>query len=106
MAEAKICTIISLYTSLNGMAARVDMTCYLTVRMKCSISGTCSFLDAHLRFIPRSVISLNIGPKLLSACMRVILIPRCRYNLCTCVIPSAMLFIFRFLIILPVENMM
>ena len=32
--------------------------------------------------------------------------PHCSYNLCTCVIPSAMFFIFCFLIILPVTNMM
>ena len=36
--------------------------------------------------------------------MQVILKPRCRYSLLTCLIPYSMLFIFRFLTILPVEN--
>ena len=44
--EATRCTIISLHIRLNGMVARADLTRYLTVRMKRSISGTCSFLDA------------------------------------------------------------
>ena len=32
--EAKRCTIIILYTRLNGMVARLDLTCFLMVRMK------------------------------------------------------------------------
>ena len=48
MVEATICNIISLDICLNGMVARADLMCSLTVRMKRSISGTCYFLDAHL----------------------------------------------------------
>ena len=91
---------------LNGIADRTDLARSLTVRIKCSISWTCSFLDAQFRFIPRAVISLYSGSNSLSAHILVILKPRCRYNLCTSVIPSAMLLIFWFCIILPVANMM
>ena len=96
LAEATRCTIISLDTHLNGMAARRDLTRSLTVRIKRSISGTCSFLDEQFRFIPTAVISLSSGSKYLSPFMCVILKPHCRYNLCNCVIPSAMFLIFRF----------
>ena len=106
MAEAKICTLVMLDICLNGMVDRVDLTRSLTVRMKLSISGTCSFLDAQFRFIPRAVIFLRSGLKSQSVCMCVILKLRYRYNLCTCLIPSAMCSTFRFLIILTVENMM
>ena len=61
MSEATICTIISLGIRLNGMVAWVDLTRSLTVQIKRSISGTCSFLDAHFRFMPIAVISLRIG---------------------------------------------
>ena len=61
MAEATRCTIISLDISLNGMVARSGLMRSLTVRMKRSISGTFSFLDAQFRFMPREVISLNSG---------------------------------------------
>ena len=61
MAEATRCTIISLDIRLNGMVAQADLTCSLTARMKRSISGTCSFLDAQFRFMPRAVISLRSG---------------------------------------------
>ena len=64
------------------------------------------FLDAQFRFMPRAVMSLSSGLNSQSLCMCVILKPRCRYNLCTCVITSAMCSTFRFLIILPVANMM
>ena len=106
MAEATRCTIMSLYIHLNGMVALADLTCSLTVRMKRSISGTCYFLDAQFKFMPRPVISLRIGSNSKSVCMCVILKPCCRYNVCTCVILSAMFSIFRFLTILPVANMM
>ena len=52
MAEAKKCTIIILDTRFIGMADQADLTPSLSVRMKCSISGTCYFLDAQFRFIP------------------------------------------------------
>ena len=106
MAEATICTIISLDICLTGMVARVDLTCSLTVRMKCSISGTCYFLDAQFRSMPIEVISLSSGSNSQLVYIFVILKPLCRYNLCTHVITSAMFSIFRFLVILPVENMM
>ena len=61
MAEATRCTIISLGICLNGMVARADLTRSLTVRMKRSISGTCSFLDAKFSFMPRTVVSLCSG---------------------------------------------
>ena len=46
-------------------------------------------------YLPRMILGKNV-----------ILKPRCRYNLCTCVIPSTMCSTFRFFIILPVANMM
>ena len=61
MAEAKRCTIISLDNSSNGMAAQVDPMRSLTVRMKLSISGTCSFLDTKFRFIHKEVIFVRSG---------------------------------------------
>ena len=106
MAKAKRCTIIILNVRLNGMVAQADLTRSLIFRMKRSISGTCSFLDAQFSFMPREVMSLRSGLNLKSLCMCVIMKPRCRYNLCTCVIPSAMCSTFRFLIILLVANMM
>ena len=96
---------IRLDIRLNGMVDRADLTRPLTVRTKRSISGTCSFFDAQFRFIPRSVICLSSGMNSQSVCIYVILKPICRYNLCTCMITSAMLSIFRFLIILSVANM-
>ena len=105
MAEATGCNIISLDIRLNGMVARADLTRSLMVRMKRSISGTCYFLGEQFRFMPREVISLRSGLNSQSVCMYVILKLRCRYNLCTCVIPSAMCSTFWFLVILPVENM-
>ena len=59
MAEAKRCTLISLDIHLNGMVAQADLTRSLTVLMKRSISGTCSFLDAQFSFMPRAVIYLR-----------------------------------------------
>ena len=61
MAEATRCTITSLDIHLNGMVDWVDMTRSLKVQMKRSISGTCYFLDAQFRFMPRAVISLRSG---------------------------------------------
>ena len=78
----------------------------MTVWLNCSILGTCYFLDAQFRDMPRSSIAALRGSKLLLACMSVILNPRYRYSLCTCLIPSSMFFIFLFLIILPVENIL
>ena len=106
MAEATIYNIMSLYIRLNVMVAWEDLTRSLTVRMKCSISGICYFLDAQFRFMPRVVIYFRIGLNLQSVRICVILKPRCRYNLCTCMIPSAIFSNFRFLIILPVAKMM
>ena len=99
-------TIIILDNHLNGMADRADLTRSLTVRMKRSILGTCSFLDTQLRFIPRSVTYVRSGYNSLSECMWLILKSRCRYNLCTSVIPSIMFLIFQFFTIIPVVNMM
>ena len=106
MSEATRYTIMSLDISSNGMVAWADLTRSLMVRTKRSISGTCYFLDAQFRFMPRAVISLRSVSNSQSVCICVILKLRCRYNLCTCVIISAMFSNFRFLIILPVENMM
>ena len=61
MEEATRCTIIILDLCLNGMVARANLTRSLTVQMKRSISGTCSFFDAQFRFMPRAVISLRSG---------------------------------------------
>ena len=83
-----------------------DQTRSLMVRLNRSISGTCSLLDTQSRDMTISDIYAHIGSNSLSACMRVILKPRCRYRLWTCVIPLSMLFIFRFLIILTVANIM
>ena len=96
MEEATRCTITSLDICLNGMVARADMTRSLTVWMKPSISGTYSFLDAQFRFIPRAVIYLRSGSDSQPVCICVILKLRCRYNLCTCVIPSSMFSTFVF----------
>ena len=63
-------------------------------------------LDAQFGFISRAVIYLRSVSNSQLACICVILKPRCRYNLCTCVIPSTMYSIFRFLIIIPVTKMM
>ena len=84
MADVTRFTIISLDIIVNGMAARADLARSLTVQMKCSISGTCSFLGAHFRFIHKEAIFLRSGSRSLSACIFVILRLRCRYNLCTC----------------------
>ena len=59
MAEAKIFTIIGLDIRLNGIVARADLTRSLMVRMKCSISGKCSFLGEQFRFMTRAVIYLR-----------------------------------------------
>ena len=88
------------------MDARAYRTHYFTVSLNRSISGNCSFLDAQFRDILRSAIYAHRGSNLLSACMRVILKPCCRYSLWTCLIPYLVFFIFRFLIILPVTNIM
>ena len=106
MPEATRCTIINLDIRLNGMVAQADLTRSLTVRMKLSISGTCSFLDAQFRFMPRAVISLRSGSNSQSVCMCVILKARCGYNLCTSVIPYTMCSTFRSLIIITMANMM
>ena len=103
--EATRCNIMSLDIRLNGMVAWTELTCSLTVWMKSSISGTCSFLDTQFWFIPRAFVSLCSGLNSQSVCICVILKPRCRYSLCTCVIPSPMFSNFQFLIILPVVNM-
>ena len=106
MSEVTICTIMSLDILFNRMVDPVDLTRSLTVRMKHSILGTCYFLYAQFRFMPRAVIYLRSGLNSQSVCICVILKPRGRYNLCTCVIPSALFSTFRFLIILTVANMM
>ena len=105
ISEATRCTIMILDICLNGMVDRVDMSCYLIVRMKCSISGTCCFLDAQFRFMPGAVINLRSSSNSQSVCIYVKLKPLCMYNLCTCMVPSTMFSIFRFLIILPLANM-
>ena len=106
MAETTRCTIISLDIHLNGILAWADLTRSLMVHIKRSSSGTCYFLDAQFRFMPRVVIYLRSGSKSQSVCICMILKSLCRYNLCTYVIPSAIFSNFRFLTILPVANMM
>ena len=106
MGEATRFTIIILYIRLSGVVDQAGLTHSLTVQMNHSISGTCSFLDAQFSFISRSVIYLHSGLSQLPACICEIFNPCCKYNLFTCVIPSAMFLIFRILIILPVANMM
>ena len=76
----------------------------LTFRLNCSISGTCYFLGAQFRDMPMSAISAHSSSNSLSACIRVILEPHYRYSLLTCLIPSSIFFIFLFLIIIPVAN--
>ena len=76
MAEATRCTIMRLDIRLNGMVDRADLTRSLTVRMKRSISGTCPFLDAQFRFMPRAVIYLRSVSNSQSVCTCVILKPR------------------------------
>ena len=46
MVEATICTIIRLYTGLNGMADQADVTPSLKVQIKKLVLVTCYFLDA------------------------------------------------------------
>ena len=106
ISEATRCNIINLYNRLNGIVDWEDLTRSITIRIERSISGTYSFLDAQFRFISRAVLSLSSGSNLMSACICLILNLRCKYNLCTWVIPSEMFLIFRGLILLPVENMM
>ena len=86
------------------MADWVDRTRSLAVQLNCSISCTCSFLDAQFKEIPRSDISAHSGSNSLPAYMCVMFEPRSRHILLTFLIQSSMLFTFRFLIILPVEN--
>ena len=71
-----------------------------------SISGTCYFLDAQLRDIPRSSISAHSGSNSLSSCMWGVFKPCCRYSFLTCLIPSSVFFTFQVLIMLPVANIM
>ena len=49
MAEAKICTIMSLDIRLNGMVAHADLIRSLTVQMKFSISGKCYFFGCTVQ---------------------------------------------------------
>ena len=104
-AEATRFIIIRLYIRLNGMVDRAYLMRYLTVDIKRSISGKCSFLDAQFRFIPRVVIYLRSVSNLLLVCIYVILKPHFRYRLFTCMILSTMVSMFRFLIVIPVANM-
>ena len=106
IAEAKMWTIINLDICLKGLATWEDQTRYLMVQLNISISGTCSFLDAHFRDIPRSAISARSGPNALSFYICVVLKPHCRHILLTCLIKSSMFFEFLFWIILPVANIM
>ena len=106
MSESTRCTIISLDIRLNSMLDWAHLTRSLMARMKHSILGSCSFLCARFRFIPRMVISLHSGSNSLSVCICVILKSRYSYNLCTCVIPSTLFSVLRFLVILPVANIM
>ena len=88
------------------MADQADWTHSFTVRLNCSISGTCSFLDAQFKDMPISAISAPRCSDLLSSRMRVVFKPSCRYIFCTCLIISSILFIVQLLITLPVTNMM
>ena len=86
------------------MADRAYWKCSLTFLLNCSILGTCFFLNVQFREMPRLAISAHCGSNSLSACLRVIFKPRCRYICFTCLVPSSTLFTFRFLIILTVLN--
>ena len=95
-------TIINLDICLKDVAAREYCNNSLTVRLNCSISGTCSFLDAKFRDMPISFISARSGSNLISVCIHVFLKTCCRYSLLNYLILSSMFFTFLFLIILTV----
>ena len=65
IAEAKRWTIINLEIRLKGMTAQVDRTRYFMLQLNRSISGTCYFLDAQFRDMPRSAISARRGSNLI-----------------------------------------
>ena len=88
------------------MSAWADWKRSLTFHLNQSISGTCYFLDTQFKDITRSTISAHRGSNLLSAGICVILKPLCMYSLWNCLITSSILFIFRFLNILPVADIM
>ena len=95
-AGATIWTLIHLEVCLKGIDYREDKTHSLKVQLNHSILGTCYFLDAQLMEIPISAIYVLISLTSLSVCMWVILKPRFRYSLLTCLIPSSTFSIFRF----------
>ena len=99
-------TAINLEISLKVMHNWAYLTCFLMAWLNCSISGIFSSLDAQFRDMPRLAVSSRTGLNLLSECIHVILKPCCRYSFWTCLNSSSMLFIFRFLIILPVANIL
>ena len=88
------------------MADWSDQMRSLMVQFNRSISETCYFLDAQFMDMKRSAISTRRGSNSLPAFIRVILKARFRYSLWDCLIPCSMLFIFRFLIILSVANIL
>ena len=95
IAVSTIWIIIDLEIRLKGMADREYLTSSLKVRLNCSIPGKCSFLEAQFRYMPISAIYPRSGSNSLSACIQVILKPRCRYSLLTYLITSSIFFIFR-----------
>ena len=90
----------------KGMDDWEDWKHSLAVWLNSSTLGTSYLLDYQFRDMPTSTIYAYRGSKYLPACMRMILKSLCRFSLWTCLIPSSMFFIFRFLIILPVTNIM
>ena len=106
IAVTKRWTIISLDIHLKIMHDWEDRTRSLTLQLKRIISVTCSFLDMQFMDMTGSAISAHSSWNLLSACIRVVFKPHFRYSLLTCLIISTMFSIFRFLIILPVENIL
>ena len=104
MVVATIWTIVYLYICLKDMAAWVYQTRSLVLQLNRSILGTHYFLDAQFRDMRRFTISVHISTNSLSSCLRVILKPHCRYILWTGIIPSSILFIFQFMGIIPVAN--
>ena len=87
---------------MKGMAYCAYGTRSLTVRFNSSIPGTCFFLDAKFRDMPRSAVSVHRGSNYPASCNHVIFNSCFVYSLLNCLTPSSVLFNFRFLIILPV----
>ena len=88
IAVAKIWVINILEIRLKGMADWAYQTNSLNVKLNCSISRKCYFLDTQLQDMSILAISTRSVSNSLSVCMWEILKPRCIYSLLTCLIPS------------------